>query len=332
MKKYDMDLYQLLSNEILDIVQIYSLSNDIISAVVYLHSNGIIHADLKPQNILINRDSSGLTAVVCDLGLSTVRDEKYHLGSVQTVIYRAPEIIGDLVRVRFRDVIDMWSIGCIMYEMVQRDRVGIPGQTDSVDCAWEFFGLGSRATFNRRDKLNILNTIDKGFVEKHLLLRFDNSAISLDYVKLIARCLIPDYTKRITSQMANRAIKHIARDDTLIIEYTPRAAIPPQLRDIISPLYTVNPHLINQCLSPECFSLAEQIYDVLPDAYSQDTKASISLYISGCLFTGSTKLTLEIQKIISFDELIKDIKPIICRVVNSIMNRDMVNIGLLRTG
>nr|XP_034178593.1 serine/threonine-protein kinase fused isoform X2 [Osmia lignaria] len=98
---------------------------DLVSALYYLHSNRVLHRDLKPQNVLL--ESNGV-AKLCDFGFARSMSTGTHvLTSIKgTPLYMAPELIEERP---YDHNADLWSLGCIVYELV----VGSPPfQTTSI--------------------------------------------------------------------------------------------------------------------------------------------------------------------------------------------------------
>lgn len=95
----------------------------ILNAVNYMHSSNIIHRDLKPSNILLNKKCD---IKICDLGLGRGYDteEEFKTEYVVTRWYRAPEVI--LNASEYTKAIDIWSIGCILAELLGRTAL-FPG-------------------------------------------------------------------------------------------------------------------------------------------------------------------------------------------------------------
>ncbi|CAG5132163.1 unnamed protein product [Candidula unifasciata] len=87
----------------------------------YLHSGNVIHRDLKPSNILVDSECA---VKLCDFGLarSLTQIAMDDAGDpnlteyVATRWYRAPEIL--LASHKYTKGVDMWSLGCILGEML----------------------------------------------------------------------------------------------------------------------------------------------------------------------------------------------------------------------
>lgn len=83
------------------------------SAVVKLKNHGIIHHDIKPQNLFIKEAEGKLSFKVGDFGLSQkIREENLSKSSLGTAYYMAPECFKTKVS---RDKSDLWSVGIILY-------------------------------------------------------------------------------------------------------------------------------------------------------------------------------------------------------------------------
>lgn len=94
-----------------------SWSQQLLSGVHYMHTNKVIHRDLKASNLLINKKGE---LKIADWGLarSWNSDMKRLTNKVITLWYRPPELL--LGCLEYTDKIDMWSVGCIIAEMFRR--------------------------------------------------------------------------------------------------------------------------------------------------------------------------------------------------------------------
>ncbi|KAF7557875.1 hypothetical protein G7046_g5930 [Stylonectria norvegica] len=86
-------------------------------ALAHMRKCSIIHADLKPDNILVNENRNVLK--ICDLGTAIDRSDAATAHTEITPylvsrFYRAPEII---LGMPYDYAVDMWSIGCTLYEL-----------------------------------------------------------------------------------------------------------------------------------------------------------------------------------------------------------------------
>lgn len=120
MEPMEADLHQIIkSGQTLTNEHVQYFLYQILRGMKYVHSASVIHRDLKPGNLLVNADCE---LKICDFGLSrgfeTKPDENTsHLTEyVATRWYRAPEIM--LAFRRYTTAIDVWSIGCILAELL----------------------------------------------------------------------------------------------------------------------------------------------------------------------------------------------------------------------
>jgi dual specificity tyrosine-phosphorylation-regulated kinase 1 len=88
-------------------------SRQILSALSYLRSHGVVHCDLKPENVLLcSTDRSAVKLI--DFGSSCWAGETSDFTYVQSRFYRAAEVILGLP---YGCPADVWSLGCIMVEL-----------------------------------------------------------------------------------------------------------------------------------------------------------------------------------------------------------------------
>lgn len=98
------------------ILQVKVFLQQILKAMWYAHSNSVMHRDLKPQNILIDKASQKLKVADFGLARTFLPPYKAYSNKVVTLFYRAPELL--LGAPHYSCAIDMWSVGCIFAELV----------------------------------------------------------------------------------------------------------------------------------------------------------------------------------------------------------------------
>ncbi|BHF72889.1 Cyclin-dependent kinase 16 [Sparganum proliferum] len=216
------DLRKIISGNVaLRADKVREYSRQIFRGLEYCHRKKIIHRDLKPENILITNDD---VLKIADFGLARQTTIKTNnLGSdVVTLWYRPPEIL--LGETTYDGKIDIWSVGCILFEMITRMPL-FPGKDVDSQIRRIFDSLGfppldywpnlaNDATLQRlypadsryrgRDGL-----IKEGYASGHLLGRLNNLSggmytypgLKLAF-PLMVKCLQPNKSVRIDAAMA----------------------------------------------------------------------------------------------------------------------------------
>lgn len=93
-------------------VRVYSYQ--LLRGLAFIHGRGIVHCDIKPQNLLL--DGKSHTLKVCDFGTAKrLVFDKPNMSYVCSRYYRAPELI--LGATKYSTSVDLWSGGCVLAEM-----------------------------------------------------------------------------------------------------------------------------------------------------------------------------------------------------------------------
>ncbi|KAK9820795.1 hypothetical protein WJX74_004813 [Apatococcus lobatus] len=92
---------------------VQGIAKQLVRALDYLHSNRIIHRDMKPQNILIGANG---VVQLCDFGFARAMScNTMVLTSIKgTPLYMAPELVQEQP---YNHTVDLWSLGVILYEL-----------------------------------------------------------------------------------------------------------------------------------------------------------------------------------------------------------------------
>ena len=109
------NIFEYLSNNhTLDLIENFILQ--VIKALVAIHKYGLIHCDLKPDNIMIDVEKK--LVKIIDFGLST--DLKVCKKKVGSLLYMAPEMLKGQ---EYSNKIDVYSFGIMLYCLVEKKSI-----------------------------------------------------------------------------------------------------------------------------------------------------------------------------------------------------------------
>ena len=123
------DLHAVIRANILEEIHKQYVIYQLLKSLYFMHTAELLHRDIKPSNLLLNSDCH---VKLCDFGLCrSVADVGGNSNAVLTDYvatrwYRAPEIL--LGSTRYTKGVDMWSVGCILGEMINGKPI-FPGNS-----------------------------------------------------------------------------------------------------------------------------------------------------------------------------------------------------------
>lgn len=167
----------------------------ILRGLKFVHSAHVLHRDLKPSNLLLN---SNCDLKIGDFGLArTTSETDFMTEYVVTRWYRAPELL--LNCSEYTAAIDIWSVGCILGEIVTREPL-FPGRdyVHQLRLITELIGspddtsLGFLRSDNARRYVKQLPQ----YPRQRFSARFPN--MSIGAVDLLEKMLVFDPSRRIT--------------------------------------------------------------------------------------------------------------------------------------
>eukprot|EP01120_Amphizonella_sp_Union-15-10_P005906 TRINITY_DN1817_c0_g5_i1.p1 TRINITY_DN1817_c0_g5~~TRINITY_DN1817_c0_g5_i1.p1 ORF type:complete len:470 (+),score=52.15 TRINITY_DN1817_c0_g5_i1:33-1412(+) len=183
--------------------QIKCYMKQLLEGLHYLHTNNVLHRDIKASNLLIS-DRGVLK--LADFGLArpiSKRGSGLYTNNVITLWYRPPELL--LGAQEYGSSVDCWSVGCILAELLWKKPI-FPGKTeiDQIDLIFRLCGSPTDDTWPDAKVLPWFKSFKpKNTYKPRLREVFQNFPPAA--IELIEQLLTLDPKKRITADKALRS-------------------------------------------------------------------------------------------------------------------------------
>lgn len=167
----------------LTLSEIKDIANQLLKAMKFYHKLGIIHCDLKPENIMFMNNKTRIVTI--DFGTACFEGKKLFT-YIQSRYYRAPEVI---LEIGYDKKIDIWSFGCVIAELAI-GRPIFPGKDefDQFMSIAEVLGMPPNCMFEKSSKHPIIRENFKVLTKNY----FNCGKIKIPGSKHL-RSLMPNY-------------------------------------------------------------------------------------------------------------------------------------------
>jgi len=188
----------------LDATIVMSCLFQLLTGVAYCHHHRVLHRDLKPQNLLLNREGD---LKLADFGLARAFGipVRSYTHEVVTLWYRAPDVL--MGSRKYSTPLDIWSVGCVFAEMVNGTPLFTGTSEESqLETIFRHLGTPDETTFpgiselsGGAAKIADLQHYPTPSSLQHLVPKLDPIGVDL-----LQQMLMYDPARRITAQDARR--------------------------------------------------------------------------------------------------------------------------------
>lgn len=179
----------------------------LITALEFVHSRGIMHRDVKPGNVMYDRANRKLRLIDWGLAEFYHPDTDYHI-RVGSRYYKGPELLVNMKKYDYS--LDMWSVGCMLASMIFRKEHFFRGRDNEDQLLRILKVLGTDAFERYLEKYGLYLQADNAALlesyPKQAWARFVNNEnranMSNEVVDLLDRLLRYDHCERLTAAEA----------------------------------------------------------------------------------------------------------------------------------